>query len=166
MGGVEEVLGDEEGDGGRVGGAGQVDQVVDGVCTLLGGGSEDGHHPALGLGAAVAAVTAADFSGHGGGPDSLLGPPRGGVDGWVGQEGEQGRKIVVEVLDQLAALVVGLGLLGQQFDTFAQIFDDPDPFGLVGFSSRQRFAQNVADLSRCAPGPGGQIADQLVSSAA
>ncbi len=87
-----------EGDAGRFGGAGQVDEELDGVDDLLGGGAEHGHHPALGLCSPVGAVGAADLAGDGGGPHAVLGSPAGGVDGRVGQEGEQGGPVVVAVV--------------------------------------------------------------------
>src|SRR5487761_1325783 len=70
---VGRVLG-EEGDGGGVGGAGQVDEVVDGGDALLGGGAQHGRHAAVGDRAAVAAVAARDLAVHDRGTDGLLGP--------------------------------------------------------------------------------------------
>lgn len=155
----------EEGDGGRVWGAGQVDEVVDGVDALLGGGAEHGHHPTLGFGLAVAPVATADFSGDGAGPHCLLGPPRGGVYRGVGQEGEQDQPVVVEVIDELAALVVGMRGLGEQFDAFGQIVDDPPPFGHLGVSGVKSLAEKVSHLAGCASRPVGQAFDQFLASA-
>lgn len=155
----------EEGDGGRVWGAGQVDEVVDGVDALLGSGAEYGHHPTLGFGSAVGSVATADFSGDGAGPHCLLGPPRGGVHRGVGQEGEQNQPVVVEVIDELAALVVGMRLLVKQFDPFGQIVDDPPSFVLVGVSGVECFAEEISHLARRAARPVGQVGYQFLASA-
>lgn len=66
------LISGEDGDGDRVRGAGQVDQELDGVDALLGGGAGDGHHPALGFGSPVASVACADLAGHGGWSHCLL----------------------------------------------------------------------------------------------
>lgn len=49
----------------------------------------------------------------------MLGPPVGGIDLGPGEEGAQGGGFVDEVFDQLAALVVSLGLVTEQLDSFS-----------------------------------------------
>jgi hypothetical protein len=68
----------------------------------------------LGFRSSVGAVASADFAGDRGGSHGVVGSPGGGIDGGVGQEGEQGVLLDQQVLDQFAVLVVRMGPFAQQ----------------------------------------------------
>jgi hypothetical protein len=96
----------------------------------------------------------------------LLAPPVRGIDLRVSEEREQGSAFVVQVGDELAALVVGLGRLGEQLDPFGQVPGHPGTLGVVEVSGGERFVQHVTCDPWRAPRPAGQIFDQLVAAAA
>lgn len=155
----------EEGYVGRVGGAGQVDQVVSGVATLLGGGAEHRHHATLGPGSSVAAVASARLAGNGGGPDALFGTRGGGAHLGVGEESEQGWSAVVEMINELTVLLVRVVLFMEQLDAFDQVIDDLLPLGLsMEVSGVESLAEHVAHLARCSSYPPEQAFDHLLAS--
>src|SRR5215210_41161 len=92
----------EPSDDAGVRGPGVVDQEGDGVGTLLVGGAQERHEPALGLGSPVGAVAAPHLAVDDGGPDALLASPVGGVDAVDGEEAQEGGPLVAEMLDQAA----------------------------------------------------------------
>lgn len=106
--------GQQRGDGCGVRRSGEGGEVVDGVDAVLVGGAQHAGDAALGGGAVPGAVAAPGLAVHHRGPDGLLAPPVRGVHCRVGQEAEQGVGFVGEVVDELAAFVVGLGLGGEQ----------------------------------------------------
>ena len=109
------------------------------------GGAQERHHPALGLGAPVAAVAAPHLAVDDRGPDRLLSPPVGGVDAVGGEEGEQRVSFVAEVLDQLAVGVVGMGLFEEQVEALAYVDDGLGPAGGVEVSGIEGLQQQVAN---------------------
>ncbi len=64
----------EPGDDTRVRRPGQIDQLGDGVDSLLMRSAEEGHEPALRLGSRIAAVAAPDLAIDDRGPHPLLAP--------------------------------------------------------------------------------------------
>src|SRR5579859_4769687 len=99
---------------GGVWASGVAGEVVDGVDALLGGGAQDAHDRRLGGRAAPGPVAAPHFAVDDRGADGLFGPPVGGLDIRPGQEGDDGFALVVEMLDEFAVLVVGMGLAVEQ----------------------------------------------------
>src|SRR6202034_3256660 len=94
----------------------------------------------------------------------VLGPPSGGIDGPIGQEGEQGVLFNQAVFDQLAVLGARVGLLAQQFAAFGRVGDDRSAGIGVEVFGGEGLAQKVAHFSWSAPSPARQIGDQLVTA--
>jgi hypothetical protein len=94
----------------RRGCPGEAYEELDQVEVLLGGGAEEAHYPSLVGSAAgqpgLGPVSVPDRAVHDGRADRLLFPPARGVDAVVFEEGEQGLSLGVEVLYELAILVV------------------------------------------------------------
>src|SRR5271165_2897497 len=83
----------------RRGCPGEACEELDHVEVLLGGGADEAHHPCLGGGS----------------------PPGPGIDAVVCEEGEQGLFLGVEVLCELAVLVVGLSVVGEHRDALCEV---------------------------------------------
>ena len=68
------------------------------------------------------------------------------------------------MVDQLAAVVAGVGLFVEQLDAFGQVVDDDQPFGFIFVSGVEGLAEEVTDLAERAPSPVGQALDQLLTA--
>lgn len=99
-------------------------EVVDGVDASLVGGDEHAHDPALCFSTAVCPVVAVDLAVDDGWSDRCFTAPVRGVDAVGGEVGEQRVDLDAEVFDEFAVLVVGVGVVAEQLDTFTQIGSD------------------------------------------
>ena len=90
----------------RVGASGSSGEVVDHVAAVLGGGGDDAGDDSLGPGAGGGAVASEGLPVDDAGPDGLFAVPVRGLDTVCGEESEQVRSLVGEVLEQSA---VGVG---------------------------------------------------------
>jgi hypothetical protein len=101
--------------------SGEVGEAGDSVGALLLSGAEHAHDPPLAFGSPVASVPAGGLAVHDFRSDAGLAPPVGGVDARLLKEGEQRGAFVGEMADQLAVLVVRVGLVEEQVETFADV---------------------------------------------
>src|SRR5579884_2985376 len=137
----------EERDEGEVWRSGVAGEPVDGVDPLLGGGSQHAHDPALGAGAGPGAVPAPDLAVDHSRTDGLFAAPVGGIDAGVSKEGEDRLPLVVEVGDQLAVGVVGMSLVGEQFDAVYEVGGHLLSASGAEVSGGEAILKQVLDLS-------------------
>ena len=147
----------------RVGRPGELDEELDGIESLLDGGAQCAHDPALGPSPPPGPVASPDLAVDDGGPDRLLGPPVGGIDAGTGEVGEQRVDLVSEVGDQLSVLVVGMGLLAQQWHALGQVGGHPQALLLRQSPGIEASEEDLLHLSRRGPRPVGVGGQELVA---